>query len=81
VTRTESQRARRRRTTIHTAPQQLAHSLTDAARSLNIGTTKLGELVASGEIPSFKIGRRRLVTPDALAEYVRKVSASQARRV
>lgn len=36
-------------------------SQADAGKMLAIGKTKLGELIARGEIESIRIGRRRLV--------------------
>ena len=37
--------------------------------------TKLAELIADGELPSVKIGRRRFVSRTAIAEYVRRLTA------
>lgn len=48
-----------------------------AAQALGIGHSKLYELLAAGEIPSVKVGRRRLVEPKALAEWVSRQSRQQ----
>lgn len=45
---------------------------------LGIGRTKWFELIASGELRSVKIGRRRLVSEAALAEFVAKLEATAA---
>jgi len=42
----------------------------DAADSLGIRRTKMYELLASGVIPTIRIGRRRLVAVSALEAYV-----------
>ncbi len=43
----------------------------DAARALgNIGRTKLYELIASGDLRTVTIGRRRFVPSGAIHEYV-----------
>lgn len=48
----------------------------DAARALGIGRSKAFELVASGELPSVRIGRRRLVVAEGLHEYARRLARS-----
>jgi len=45
-------------------------STTDAARRLAIGRSALYGLIAEGELRTIKVGRRRLVPADALAEFV-----------
>lgn len=45
----------------------------DAAEMLGIGRTLMKELVASGEIPTVRIGRRRLVRVDDLIAYVERL--------
>jgi excisionase family DNA binding protein len=41
-------------------------------KTLKIGHTKTYELIRSGELPTFKIGNRRLTTRRILNEYIRK---------
>jgi excisionase family DNA binding protein len=42
-------------------PDPVMISVQEAAARLGVGTTKLKQLVASGQLPSVVIGRRRLV--------------------
>jgi excisionase family DNA binding protein len=51
----------------------------DVARALNLGRATTWALVASGIIPSLKIGKRRLVRWDDLAAYVERLSAEQGK--
>jgi excisionase family DNA binding protein len=44
-------------------------SMPEAARRMGIGTTKLKELLAAGEIPSVKVGDRRLVPVSGLEAF------------
>ena len=48
----------------------LAVSPGEAARILGCGRTKLYELLASGEIKSFHLGRRRLVRLAAIEAWI-----------
>jgi len=43
----------------------------------NIGRSKLFELLASGELRSVHIGRRRFVPAAAIAEYVERLESGQ----
>jgi excisionase family DNA binding protein len=45
-------------------------TVAEAARRIGISRTKLYEYVASGEIPSVKIGRLRRIPADAVAEFL-----------
>ena len=54
---------------------RFALSIAEAAKALGIGLSKMAELIADGEIPSFKIGRRRLIRPLALEDWVRRREA------
>ena len=60
----------------HIAPVLI--SVPDAAAALGIGTTKTKALIASGELRSVQIDRRRLVPVDALTEYVTRLGQSAA---
>ncbi|MEM7778063.1 MAG: helix-turn-helix domain-containing protein [Pseudomonadota bacterium] len=42
----------------------------EAARLANVGRTKIYEAIGSGELPSLKIGRRRLIRVEALREWL-----------
>ena len=56
----------------------LAYDVPAAGRLLGVGTTKAWELVRSGELPTIRIGRRRLVTRQALHAFVDRLSVSAA---
>jgi excisionase family DNA binding protein len=43
----------------------------EAGTALGIGKTKVFELIASGELPSVQIGRKRLIPVEALYEFAR----------
>lgn len=49
-----------------------------AAERLEIGRTKVFELIAAGELESVKIGRARRIPAVALAAYVDRLRAAQA---
>ena len=45
-------------------------SIKDAEERLNLGHTKVCELIADGDLKSIKIGRRRLIPPFAIEEFI-----------
>ncbi len=45
-------------------------SVTEAGRRLGIGRSALYQTLARGELRSVKVGRRRLVPADAIADFV-----------
>ena len=45
-------------------------SIADAAKALNISRPTIYKEIQQGRLQTFTIGRRRLVTPDALRSYV-----------
>ena len=53
---------------LHIAP--LAVGIADACRLTGLGRSKLYELLNAGEIPSLKIGKRRVVRVQALREWL-----------
>lgn len=55
----------------------LAVSPADAARLLGIGRTRLYEELGSGAIPSFQLGRRRLIRVAALESWMAAREAGQ----
>lgn len=59
-------------------PRRLVYSVEEAADLLGIGRTFMFHLVASGEIESFKIGKRRKIHYDALAGYIERLRSDQA---
>jgi excisionase family DNA binding protein len=50
-----------------------------AAERLDIGRTRLYELLAAGEIESVKVGRSRRIPAAALAHYVERLRAQHRR--
>ena len=52
------------------AIERLAVSPSEAARLAGIGRTTLYEAIGSGALRSLKIGKRRLITVEALREWL-----------
>ncbi|OZD85599.1 helix-turn-helix domain-containing protein [Rhodococcus sp. 05-339-2] len=59
----------------------MAHLLqTDQASSrLGISRSKLFGLIQSGELPSVKVGKRRLVSDSAIDQFIEKLEAEAKR--
>lgn len=57
----------------------LALGIDEAARVIGVARSMLYEIVARGEIESFKLGRRRLILVRVLDAYITKVSKENAR--
>ena len=55
--------------------EKLAVSVKDGAQLIGLGRDMLYQLVLSGDIPSFKVGTRRLISVAALREYVEQRTA------
>jgi excisionase family DNA binding protein len=55
--------------------QPLLHDVHEAAALLRIGRTKTLELIASGELESVSIGRRRLVPQESIRAFVARLRA------
>ena len=45
-------------------------TISDAAKALNVSRPTIYKLIQSGTLETFTIGRRRLVTPDALRSCI-----------
>jgi excisionase family DNA binding protein len=54
-----------------------AVSVERAAELANICPNTLYPFIHNGELPSFRIGRRRLIRPDALREFLKKLEHEQ----
>jgi excisionase family DNA binding protein len=50
----------------------MAYRREEAARLLGISARKLDQLIAEKEIRSMKVGKRRLISAESLAAFVRK---------
>ena len=48
----------------------LAYSVPDAARLLGLSPRAIYNRIATGEIRSFKVGPRRLISRDSLREFI-----------
>jgi excisionase family DNA binding protein len=59
-------------------PKRLAYSVEEAADLIGIGRTFMFYLVGTGEVDSFKIGKLRKISHEALVEYLKRLSAEQA---
>lgn len=57
----------------------LAIGIEDAARSIGVARSAIYEIVARGEIPSFKLGRRRMILMKELDAYINRMAAENAR--
>lgn len=53
----------------------LAHQINSACYRLGIGRSKLYELIQSGEIKPFKVGRRTLILEAELQRFITKAAA------
>ena len=59
-----------------TPETRLAVSPAEAARLAGVGRTTLYAALGSGKLASFKIGKRRLITVDALRNWLRSHGAT-----
>lgn len=54
----------------HRPIDPIAYSIDDACRACGIGRSKLYTEIAAGRLKTYKIGRRRLVAPRDLREWL-----------
>jgi excisionase family DNA binding protein len=67
-----------RNTSSPTEPRgRLTITPSEAAAELNISRSQLYILLRRGELPSVKIGRRRVILWDDLVAYLKRLRASQ----
>lgn len=57
----------------------LALGIDEAARVIGVARSMLYEIVARGEIESFKLGRRRLILVKTLDAYINRVAKENTR--
>ncbi|MGI8753587.1 MAG: helix-turn-helix domain-containing protein [Acidimicrobiales bacterium] len=50
--------------------EDLTYTLPEAAKALKVGRNAVSTLIANGDLPSLRIGRRVLVSRKALEEWV-----------
>lgn len=59
--------------------EPIGYSIEDGAKALGVGRSKTCELIASGQLESVKIGRRRIIPAESLRSYMAGlVEASRA---
>ena len=51
-------------------PEPLGRTVEQTSQMLTLGKTRIYELIASGELKSFKVGRRRIVTNESIHKLV-----------
>ena len=60
------------------ATDKLVYSVDEAAEQLSIGRTLAYDLIRSGQLPSIKIGHRRLIARDDLESFVQSRRSEEA---
>jgi excisionase family DNA binding protein len=58
-------------------PPRLLLTVEEAAERIGICRSNMFKLIRRGEVQSVKVGRLRRVTPDALEDFVRRLSAEE----
>ncbi len=53
------------------------HTLAEAATRLRISRSKLYKLMDAGQLRSIKLGTRRLISEDALTEFIAELEAER----
>jgi excisionase family DNA binding protein len=62
----------------HNSPDPEAISVEDASCRAGIGRTFLYEAIRSGQLPSIKLGKRRLVRVEALRHWLKSLESRAA---
>lgn len=57
--------------------ERLAYSVKDALAVTSLSRSLLYEEMAAGRLKSFHVGRRRLISAEALADWLRQRQAAQ----
>ena len=57
-------------------PRPMALSPAEAARLAGVGRTTLYIALGTGELKSFKIGRRRIIRIDALEDWLKRLETA-----
>jgi excisionase family DNA binding protein len=58
--------------TAPTLGEPICVRINDAARMIGVGRTKLYELIASGEVEAFKLGKSTRITTSSLHDLIRR---------
>jgi excisionase family DNA binding protein len=61
---------------IHREERDKVFEREEVAEVLRISVRKADELMLTKQLPSFKLGRRRLVSEKALTDFIRKLEAA-----
>ena len=56
--------------------QKLAHSIDGVSEYVPFGKSTTRKFVDSGQLPSFKVGNLRLISHEALVQFVRTLEAA-----
>lgn len=59
--------------------KEIAVGIAEAARRLGVSTRTLAMLVAQNEIPSRKVGRRRIIPVTALEAFVNQIPGKKGK--
>jgi excisionase family DNA binding protein len=59
-------------------PAARLHHVESVMERLALGRSKVFELMASGQLRSLKVGRRRLVSESALCEFIERLDSAHA---
>lgn len=62
------------------AASVLLHSISDAKRELSLGHTKISAEIRAGNLEARKIGRRTMITDEALRRYIKSLPIAGAAR-
>jgi excisionase family DNA binding protein len=63
---------------VSTQVEPLLLSASEAAQALGLGRTLTNELIRSGQLPSVRVGRRRLIRRDALLAFIDSLESQEA---
>lgn len=58
--------------------EKIAYSVEEAAQALSLGRTTVKKLIATGQLVSVRVGRRRLIPRSELETYVNGLVEAQA---
>lgn len=57
--------------------KKVAYSVEEAAQALSLGRSTVKKLIATGELASVRVGRRRLIPRSALESYIERLVEDQ----